>query len=177
MVVFGIVFWLLNCTLEWSQFLCCEACSFLLRDRLLADSFLVPFPAPGQAIFKIITISEPFSEWHKRKSTHAHTEKKKKSSLHRAITDFNRNGISCLLPCSVCQTSHYRDVTNCKVATAEEGRGGQTKEGLFGKLEAFAVCILEVLCLGAFFNACFPFAEDGLQTQLCAITVFYRMQA
>lgn len=31
--------------------------------------------------------------------------------------------------------------------------------------------------LGCFFNARFPFAEDGLQTQLHAITVFYRMQA
>ena len=147
MVVFGIVFWLLNCTLEWSQLLRCEACPFLLRDRLLADSFLVHFPAPGQAIFKVIIISEPFLKWHKRKQAHTHTWK---SSLHGGITDFDRNGISCWLPCSVCQTSHYLDVINCKVATAEEGRGGHTKEGLLGKPAALAACISEVLCLGAF---------------------------
>lgn len=100
----------------------------------------------------------------------------RESSLHGGITDCNRNGISSLLPCSDCQTSHSLDVINCKVATAEEGRGEQSTEGLSGKPAAFSELILEVLCLGAFSMHAFNWQRMP-HKQLHAITGIYRMQA
>lgn len=118
MVVFQIVFWLLNCTLEWSQFLCCKACSFLLRDRLLAGSFLVHFPAPGQAIFKVIIISEPFLKWHKRK--HAHTLPRKQPARRNYWLQQERNfSLAALFGLSDLPLS------GCQKLQGSNSRGGQ----------------------------------------------------
>lgn len=143
MVVFQIVSWLLNCTLEWSQFLCCEACSFLLRDRLLAGSFLVHFPAPGQAIFKVIIISEPFLKWHKRKRAHTLTRKQPPRRNYWLQQEWNfflaaLFGLSDL------------PLSGCHKPQGSDSRGGQSREGPFGKPAAFSVLISEFSAWGLF---------------------------
>lgn len=163
MVLFQRVFWLLNCTLEWSQLLCCEACSFLLRDRLLAGSFLVHFPAPGEAIFKAVIISEPFLKWHKRKRAHTLTEKQLPRRNHWLQQEWNF-----LLAASFGLSD--LPLSGCHKLQSSDSRGGQGRAGQRGSFwwtSSFFSAFFRGSLLGGFFNARFQFAADGSQTAAC----------